>query len=109
MKFPSKTTAGLAVAVAEMCIAGRCGATVGLDGFDEGLTDGAVLFDQRRACYVLECGGGSGIDGAAVVDIGTVSAEASLVIRRRSETLAELSVTSLDEAWRAPLAAVGGV
>ncbi len=100
---------GLAVAIAEMCIAGATGATVNLDAFGESVEDAALLFGEWRCCYVLECSAGATIGGDAVTDIGCVTDTPTLTVSRGEVTLAESSIDALSEAWRRPLAAVGGV
>ena len=99
---------GLGVAVAEMCIAGGCGATLELGGFGSEASNQSLLFDEWRCCYVLECAAGAAIDGEGVVDIGKVEGDRTLRVTRTGMTLAELNVSALGDAWRAPLSEGGG-
>ncbi len=100
---------GMAVAVAEMCIASGLGATINLDGFGAVFEADELLFGERRSCYVLECGDECGIEGASVVDIGLVESTGTLVIRRNGATLVALDVEAAGQAWRRPLVSIGGV
>ncbi len=100
---------GLAVAVAEMCIAGRVGATIDVAPLGASVDTETLLFGEWRCCYVLECASGGAIGGDAVADIGRVDESPRLIIRRGEAMLAELTVEAMSEAWRRPLSAVGGV
>ena len=100
---------GLAVTIAEMCIAGDCGARIGLDGFGDAASEHELLFGRWRCCYVLECAKAANIDGEGVVELGQVEADKTLWITRGGEALADLSVEAMRDAWRAPLGNVAGV
>lgn len=100
---------GLGVAVAEMCIAGVCGATLELGGLGSEASHHSLLFDEWRCCYVLESAPGAAIDGDGVVDIGKVERDKTLRVMRGGMTLAEVSVSALGDAWRAPLSEGCGV
>lgn len=100
---------GLAAAIAEMCIAGDCGARIGLDGFGDAASEHELLFGRWRCCYVLECAEAANIDGEGVVELGRVEADKTLWITRGGKGLTALSVEAMRDAWRAPLGSVAGV
>jgi phosphoribosylformylglycinamidine synthase len=89
---------GLAVTLAEMCIASDFGATIELNNaavpFD--------LFDEPAATYVLEMPAKEATDSGLPV-IGTVTAEPVLRIRSSADEKIEVPVSDLDTAWRSPL------
>jgi phosphoribosylformylglycinamidine synthase len=83
---------GLAVAVAEMCIASGLGVRLRIDG---DVND--VLFAEAMGGYVLEC---PEVPDGDVTVIGTVEAEPRLVIEHGGRTVADARVDELTEAWR---------
>ncbi len=100
---------GLLVAVAEMCIAGDCGAVVQLDDLARFINSEDDLFTSQRCCYVLECADEKLLKADDVVVIGSVHAGATLTIERAGERLADVPVQALADAWRRPLSSVAGV
>ena len=94
---------GLAVALAEMCIAGRLGADVTVS--PEDYPD--WLFDPLLTTYVLELRG-EPPTGIGWLTLGRVTAEPHLRISRDRSLLIDLPVAALAEAWRTPLADGGG-
>jgi len=100
---------GLAVAIAEMCIAGERGARIELDEVPGG--DAAVkLFDEYPTGYVLECASAEQVRRIGGVQLGNVTQEPRLVVTSSGTTLMDIDVTTLAGAWRDPLARkMGGV
>ncbi len=94
---------GLAVALAEMCIASRMGAAVEFDATRFGFR----LFDEPAACYVLEMTPEAATASGLPI-IGEVSSDGRLRIIDAEGGAVELPVESLNEAWRSPLADGGG-
>jgi phosphoribosylformylglycinamidine synthase len=94
---------GLAVALAEMCIASGFGATVEVDA----AMYAHSLFDESAACYVLEMAADTAAE-AGLPTIGRVTVEPRLRIAGGAGEAIDLAVRALDTAWRAPLAAGGG-
>ena len=93
---------GLAVALAEMCIAGGMGARVDLDEMHGGdLTD--RLFDEYPTGYVLECASGDQVYGLGGVRLGEVTEQPTLVVTSGGTTVIDVNVATLAEAWRSPL------
>ncbi len=93
---------GLAVALAEMCIAGGLGARLDLDAaFGDDPT--AKLFEEYPTGYVLECASSEQVRRTGGVRLGEVSETPSLVITSAGQPLIDLDVATLAEAWRKPL------
>ena len=93
---------GLAVTVAEMCIAGNLGASVRLDdaSFDHS------LFAPIPTSYVLEMSQ-SDATASGLPVIGRIDAEPRLDIQTSGRRVVDAAVSELARAWRAPLA-MGG-
>ncbi|MCH7721573.1 MAG: phosphoribosylformylglycinamidine synthase subunit PurL, partial [Planctomycetes bacterium] len=96
---------GVAVTVAEMCIAGRVGARIRFDGCPGESID--ELFDTWMGAYVLECAepsvelslnGGAGATG--LVHLGTVEDTGQLEITRGDAEKVTWSVEELGRAWQ---------
>ncbi len=92
---------GLAVAIAEMCIASNLGATIDFDP--------ALIFSESLGRLLVEV---APEDEAALRErltdaqrIGTVEETPTLTIRHADTAVASLSVTDLESAWRGNLAA----
>jgi len=94
---------GLAVALAEMCIASGLGASVEVDA----AAGAGSLFDEPPACYILEMTP-QAADAAGLRAIGRVTTEPRLRIALGGSEAIDLSIRALDAAWRAPLADGGG-
>jgi len=94
---------GLAVAIAEMCIGGACGATIEID--EDAYVDD--LFAQIATTYVLELNEQDAAASGFPV-IGVVEQEPRLSIKAPNGVDIGLSVEELASAWRAPLASGGG-
>ena len=94
---------GLAVALAEMCIASGLGATVEVDA----AMYAHSLFDEPAACYVLEMTADAAAE-AGLPAIGRVTVEPRLRIAHGADMAIDVAIRALDAAWRAPLAAGGG-
>ncbi len=104
---------GLAVTLAEMCIAGNKGADISLDAFEDGRCEREILFGEYRTCYVLECRGDE-ISGEDVVPLGFVADHEQLRMTRRDHdgddrSLLTVNVDALAAAWKTPLANAGGL
>jgi phosphoribosylformylglycinamidine synthase len=94
---------GLAVALAEMCIAGNLGANVSLDAW--GADDPHdLLFDEPLTTYVIECEANAldrlAVPEEAIAVIGQVTETPLMTIEAGGRSLARLSVGDLDRAWR---------
>jgi phosphoribosylformylglycinamidine synthase len=89
---------GLAVALAEMCIASGLGATIDLSSAAIPLD----LWKEPVATYVLEMPAKAAACSGWTI-IGTVSAESMLRITRGPGEKIEIAVGELDAAWRSPL------
>lgn len=94
---------GIAVAIAEMCFAGSCGASVELttDRFAPG------VFDNVATSYVLEMSEPDAI-ACALPIIGVVETAPRLVIQHPGGADVDVAVSDLADAWRRPLASGGG-
>ncbi len=94
---------GLAVALAEMCLAGGWGARVSLDEWGEE-DSSALLFDEPLTTYLVECEEEAlaelRVPEEAVTIIGQVTREPRLVISAAGSTLIDLAITELASAWR---------
>ena len=104
---------GLAVALAEMCIAGELGATVDLTGLPGTATCATQrLFAESLTRFVVEVATEDAaafervIDGVPHAAIGTVSAEPVLSISAGDAPIA-VPVAELERAWRGALAPRG--
>ena len=96
---------GLAVAVAEMCIAGDSGATLSIDGLnarENGQDAADPLFAGTSTTYCLEVKPDDD-DWPGAVVLGTVERDRRLLVTSRGETLIDLDVGRLREAWQSPL------
>ncbi|UCE58783.1 MAG: phosphoribosylformylglycinamidine synthase subunit PurL [Phycisphaerales bacterium] len=94
---------GLAVTLAEMCIASGFGATVSIH--DEAVR--GALFEPLATTYVLETAQSDAeANGFAV--IGRIEREARLYIETGDAGKIDLPVADLADAWRRPLAHGGG-
>lgn len=89
---------GLAVALAEMCIASGLGASVDM----KSAAPDADLFNEPAATYVLEMSEAGAAESGFTV-IGRVAAEPVLRIRSATAESIEAAVIDLDTAWRTPL------
>lgn len=94
---------GMAVALAEMCIAGRLGAAIELP---EGVSPTKLLFSESQARFVLEI---APEHEAALQDLlvnipydylGTVNNTGRLAIQSGSAVVLDLPVDQLEAAWR---------
>ncbi len=94
---------GLAVALAEMCIASELGAAVELA--DKGDQDS--IFAPEATTYVLETKEQDAIASGFPI-LGKVTEEPRLVIGRGGSALIDIAVSEMARAWRAPLAHGGG-
>ncbi|MFQ5590525.1 MAG: AIR synthase-related protein [Phycisphaerae bacterium] len=98
---------GLAVAVAEMCIAAGLGATVDIDN----ALDEISILAPMTASYILEMSeADAGESGLPTV--GRIESDSGQAVRLRiclqGTPLVDLPITALEEAWKRPLAHGGG-
>lgn len=98
---------GLAVALAEMCLAGRLGATVALEGIsDRALTPQERLFSESNGRLLLEVRPEDAADLEAhmrpvtLLPLGVVAAQPTLTITASDQSLISLSVEQLVNAWK---------
>ena len=101
---------GLAVALAEMCIAGRLGATVALDSLTDPAMPGAnvvsLLFGESNGRLLVEVAEADAaafetyLDGETWTAIGHVTAVPSLAITVGGAHVADLHVDQLVKAWK---------
>jgi phosphoribosylformylglycinamidine synthase subunit PurSL len=100
---------GLAVALAEMCIAGRLGATIDISNWrleTERLTDREILFSESNGRLLLEVAPQdvraveAHFLGQRLVRLGEVSQASELVIHFDGRRLVELPVAQLVSSWK---------
>lgn len=97
---------GVALAVAEMCIGGKCGAHFDLKNVadDEPVK---VLFDKQLGGYVIQVTGSVDFSSVKkctnVIKLGVVTDEARLQIAAADRMLLSIDVAELDRAWRGGL------
>jgi phosphoribosylformylglycinamidine synthase subunit PurSL len=100
---------GLAVALAEMAIAGGLGAEVLFAQDPLPLHPAALLFSESTTRFVLEVRPKAAsavfqvFDGLAIDLIGAVVAEPVLKVLEPKSTLIDVPLSALKEAWQAPL------
>jgi phosphoribosylformylglycinamidine synthase len=103
---------GLAVALAEMAIAGGLGVEAGLGGVScPTVVTGAtsLLFSESPTRFILEVrpealAGVLGLfDGLAIGRIGAVTEAPRLVVHDGHPTLIDVTLSALKDAWQAPL------
>ncbi len=94
---------GLAVAIAEMCLAGGCGATVDItpDCYAPG------IFEPVATTYLLEMNEAAAADSGLPI-IGTVEPAPRLRLQQQGEPDIDLTVSALADAWRRPITGGGG-
>jgi phosphoribosylformylglycinamidine synthase II/phosphoribosylformylglycinamidine synthase I len=99
---------GLAVAVAEMSIAGRLGATVALQ--ERTLTPEAWLFSETLTRFVLEVKPEhkdafiQHFADAAFFEVGSVTEDSAFIITLESSELINTTVAGLETSWRGEMA-----
>lgn len=101
---------GLAVALAEMCIAGRLGANVALDALMAPAAVGTavvpLLFSESNGRLLIEVAPTdaaafeSYFDGVTLIPIGAVSAQPSLTVTVGGAHVVELPVDQLVRVWK---------
>ena len=100
---------GLAVALAEMAIAGGLGVEASIDGVGPVAHAVARLFSESPTRFVLEVSPDSLddvkslLDGLPTARIGTVAASPRLIVRHAQTTVIDAPLSALKEAWQAPL------
>ena len=106
---------GLAAAIAEMAFAGGLGATVDISDMevmgqvDASLLDLVLLFSESNTRFVVEVEPNhaaafeSAMEGVAVAKLGEVTETLSLSIVAEQETLIDVPVADLKQAWQSPL------
>jgi phosphoribosylformylglycinamidine synthase len=115
---------GIGVALAEMCLAGRLGATLWLDqvpGIDANTSDHAILFPESLCRFIVEVSAEheqafiAMLEGVPHAQIGTVENSGALTIERKierrieriseapngaREVRAKIDIGALEAAWR---------
>lgn len=100
---------GLALALAEMAMAGRLGATITLDPNDFGhlsVTD--ILFAESNGRLLIEVHPDDAdrlrelFDGLPLVELGLVTKDGNLTLLSKDETLVDLSIPDIVAAWKQP-------
>ncbi len=109
---------GLVVALAEMCLAGRLGAHVeikrlalsadaeGVRDWTIGLTPEELLFSESNGRLLLEVRPEDAatvealLNGVTLIPLGTVTAEPTLQVTAGDQSLVDLSVEQLVNAWK---------
>jgi phosphoribosylformylglycinamidine synthase len=107
---------GLAVALAEMAIAGDLGATLDIGGMPihdatlaPSIIDTVRLFSESNSRFVVEVDVAceqafvSKLQGVALVRLGEVTDSGALVFRNGKRTLVQASIPELRRAWQSPL------
>ncbi len=97
---------GLAVAVAEMCIGGGCGAKIRLNKLDLPPPYHAI-FANEPSRYVLECPPDVTLTGPHVIEIGIVTEAPLLTFEDAGQVLARWDVDDLARHWRSPIRSYG--
>ncbi|MFQ5489806.1 MAG: AIR synthase-related protein [Phycisphaerae bacterium] len=95
---------GLAVAMAEMCIAGELGLDCRMQSADGGASQ--MLFGPRLTSYLLEVPGD--VEWPDATAIGTVTELPRLRMTMDDTEIFDVAVTRLAEAWRRPMHAGPG-
>ena len=105
---------GVAVALAEMCIGGRIGAVVDIDGTGDGDVWGRLWGESLGRFIVAVSSEHEGafleaMRGHPTTVLGHVQTEATLVITDGDDLLIATEVESLVDAWKGTLDLTGGV
>ena len=105
---------GVAVALAEMCIGGRIGAVVDIDGTGDGDVWGRLWGESLGRFIVAVSSEHEGafleaMRGHPTTVLGHVQTEATLVITDGDDLLIAADVESLVDAWKGTLDLTGGV
>ena len=105
---------GLAVALAEMCIGGRMGASIDIDGTGSGDVWGR-LWGESLGRFVVavpphhENDFLSAMKGHPMTVLGTVEASQPLIVNDADEPLIQLDVQAMASLWKGTLDLTGGV
>ena len=100
---------GLAVALAEMCLAGRLGATVEIERLGDreiGLTPEELLFSESNGRLLLEVRPEDAaalethLSSVTLIPLGKVTAEPTLEITAEGQALVSLAVEQLVNSWK---------
>ncbi|MBX2998952.1 MAG: phosphoribosylformylglycinamidine synthase subunit PurL [Caldilineaceae bacterium] len=101
---------GLAVALAEMALGGRLGATVEIGAMDNGQFEGMslahLLFGEGNGRLLLEVDPTDAADleahfvGQTLIPLGEVTTDDRLTIHHRGESIVDLPVEALVRAWK---------
>jgi len=94
---------GLAVALAEMCIASGLGITANLSSNDYPHD----LFDEPSTTYLLEMNEQDALEAGLPI-VGRVVTDSNLILAKGETELINLSIEKLAHAWRTPLSQGGG-
>jgi phosphoribosylformylglycinamidine synthase len=100
---------GLAVALAEMCLAGRLGATVEIGGLGDreiGLTPEELLFSESNGRLLLEVQPEDAaaleaqLSSVTLIPLGLVTSEPVLQITAEAQSLVNLAIEQLVNSWK---------
>ncbi len=103
---------GLAIAAAEMAIAGRLGMQIDIGPLcDQGLSPTEVLFSESNTRFLVEIApenaaefeAMSGQANVPLVRLGTIEGSDALVVTRAAETVLRVGVDEARAAWQSPL------
>lgn len=105
---------GLAVALAEMCIGGRCGAIVDIDGIGPG-NSFSRMWSESLGRIVVTVSAEHELDfvekmsGADIHLIGMVSTSSELLIEDGYDTLIQVEIDEITQSWKGALDMTGAV
>jgi len=101
---------GLAVALAEMCIGGNCGAEINLEKVPTNLSKGyKILFSESNSRFLVEVAQGYEKEfdhvmrGITYAKIGYVTSEKVLKIKHGKSIIIEAFLNDMVRAWKNPL------
>ncbi len=102
---------GLAVAAAEMALAGGLGMKLEIEAMSGELSSTAALFSESNTRFLIEADPGAADPleqllrqaGIPVFRLGTIEADKNVTFARNGETILEVEVEQAKSAWVAPL------
>jgi phosphoribosylformylglycinamidine synthase len=102
---------GLAAAAVEMAMAGGLGIRLAIDDVAGDLSATETLFSESNTRFLVETTPENAASfakhlsdaGVAVAQLGTIEPEEQLIVTHGSETVMDVSVLKVKEAWLKPL------
>ena len=102
---------GLAAAAVEMAMAGGLGMKLAIDGVAGSLSASETLFSESNTRFLIETTPENaaavekhfGDSGVSVARLGTIGSTDQLVVTHSEETILDVSVSKVKEAWLKPL------